>query len=144
MSTTIGSSVWLVVSTKTSAVPSRNMATRTTGTFTAPVSSAAVRTTSTSGAHQVDRDDERLAVHAVGEDPGIEPEDEPRQALEQPGQRDEQRVGGLARRPGAVRRRAPIPSPRLPTHEEPTSQRNGVPMRAGRTASTTRLTRREL
>ena len=49
-----------------------------------------------------------------------------------------------ARRPAAARRPAPIPSPRLPTHDEPTSQRNGVPMRAGRTASTTRLTSRAL
>ena len=33
LSTTIGSSVWLVVSAKTSAVPSRNIVTRTTATF---------------------------------------------------------------------------------------------------------------
>ena len=32
--------------------------------------------------------------------------------------------------------------PRLPTQAEPTSQRNGVPMRTGSTASTIRPTRR--
>ena len=35
-----------------------------------------------------------------------------------------------------------IPSPRFVTHDEPTSQRNPVPSRAGTTDSTIRLTSR--
>src|SRR5687768_16075997 len=37
-----------------------------------------------------------------------------------------------------------MPSPRFPTQAEPTSQRNGVPMRAGRTVSTTPRTTTDL
>ena len=80
--------------------------TRTTVTSTRPVTSAAVRTTSTRGPHQVDRDHEAPAVDPVGEDAGVEAEQQPRQALEQAGQRDEERVGGLRGDQQRTRRRA--------------------------------------
>ena len=96
LATTIGSSVPVVVSTKTSAVPSRNIATRTTVMFT-------VAGDQRGGQHDEDARpaarstaiDEPPAVDPVGEDAGVQAEQQPGQPLQQPGQRDEDRVGGL-------------------------------------------------
>jgi hypothetical protein len=44
---------------------------------------------------EIDRDDEEPAIHAVGQDAGVQPEQQPRQPLEQPARRHEQRVLGL-------------------------------------------------
>jgi hypothetical protein len=47
------------------------------------------------GAHEVDRDDEHTAVDAVGQDAGVQAEQQPGQALEQAGERDQDRIVGL-------------------------------------------------
>ena len=76
-----------------------------------PVTSAATRTASTDGAQQVDGDHEQPPVDPVGEDAGVQPEQQPRQALQQ--RRPARRAAGrrsatrraAARRPARCRRR---------------------------------------
>ena len=65
------------------------------GDVTWPVTSVVVRTASTAARSRSTAITSRPAVDAVGQDAGVQAEQQPGQPLQQPGQRDEERVGGL-------------------------------------------------
>jgi len=139
-STTIGSSVWTAVSAKTSAVPSANMVARTTPMFALPVSTAAVSTTSVAARTRSTVTTSSRRSTRSARTPAYKPNSShgsrcsrPASATSSGSEVCEATSSGPAARAS--------PSPRLLTQAEPTSQRNGVPMRAGRKASSTLLTR---
>ena len=129
-STTIGSSVLVVVSAKTSAVPSRNIAPSTTAMLTTPVTMVAASAASTSGPGGVHRDDQHPAVEPVGQRAGVQAEEQPRQPLQQDRQGDQERgvgLGGDQQRAGRERQAvADVGDPRRG------QQPSEVPAQAGR------------
>ncbi len=93
--TSIGSSVWELLSAKTSAVPRRKRATSTTAIETVPVTTVvAIRTSTTARIRSTDTTIEP-AVEPVGEGAGVQPEDQRWQPLQQRGQRHQEGVVGL-------------------------------------------------
>ena len=98
-----GRNVLLAESAKVSAVPRMNSVTRMTAMLTVPLTIVATRTTSTSGATEVDDDDHPPSVEAVGGGASKDAEDQGREVLAEDRQRDEERIARLGRdeeRPG--------------------------------------------
>ena len=97
LATIIGSSVPVVMSANVSAVPSRNIAASTI----ADADGAGRDRQTQHGQHDrprpVDGDHDPPPVVAVGDHAGVQAEQQPRQALEQPGERDQEWVTGLRR-----------------------------------------------
>ena len=93
------------------------------------------------GAQQVDRDHEAPAVEPVGEHAGVEPEQQPRQAAGAAPPSATSSGSWVCEAISSGPAASPMPSPRLLIHDEPTSQRNAVPMRAGSTVSINRAKR---
>ena len=133
-----------VASTNTSAVPERrSIAARTTAMLTCPVAITAQSSASTSAACDVGGHDDAAAVEPVGERSGERARRRSQGSLQREHRPRRPAAGrGSARRPAAGRPRCRMPSPRLVTHDDPTSQRKPVPRRAGRTVSTMRVTSR--
>ena len=139
--TTIGSRVPVVVSANTSAVPSRNIVTRTTATFTEPVTSIAVRTARTPARTRSTATTSRRRSTRSASTPAYSPNSSQGRNWSSPliATRNGSEVWDAISSGPAARA---MPSPRLLVQDDPTSQRKDVPIRAGSTASTTRPTRR--
>ena len=95
LSTSIGASVPDVVSAKTSAVPSRNIATMTRPMPTWPVTMTTQRADQHDGAGGVHGHHQHPAVEPVGQRPGDEPEQQPRELEGDRRAGHEERVVGL-------------------------------------------------
>ena len=93
--TSIGSSVPLALSANTSATPNRNVVTSTTVTSTLPVTIVTHSSATTMRPQEVGDHDQQPPVDPVGDRPGPQPEEQPREPLEQRGHRHEHRVAGL-------------------------------------------------
>ena len=140
-STTIGSKVWEVVSAKVSAVPSRNIATRTTAMLTWPVTIEAYRTTSTSARS-------RSTVTTIAR--------RSRRSARAPAYSPKSSHGSCWSRTAIATRKGScvweatssgpaeieIPSPMLLIHDDARSHRKGRPSRTGAMTSAIRLTSR--
>ena len=124
-----------MLSTNTSAVPSRNSATSTTAIETVSVTIVPTMTQHHGRADRSTVIDQDLAVQPVGEDAGPEAEQERRQPLRECCQRDQERVvrlrGHQQRAGGDGEAVAEVAHP-----GDASSQRNAEPRRAGATTST--------
>ena len=133
--TTIGSSVPRVVSAKTSATPRTKRAARTATMPTSPASRAVARTTRTPPRARSTPMTSRRRSTRSARTPACRPKSS--------------HGSRCTRAPRATRNgswvwpatssgpaASAMPSPRLPTQDDPTSQRNGVPIRAGSALST--------
>ena len=105
--------------------------------FTVPVTIVAARSARTSGARQVDDDDDPDPVDPVGDDARREPEQQHRDVLGEERHRDEQRVARLEATSSGPAASA-TPSPTLVRTDVASSHRNERPRRDGAVASARR------
>ena len=141
-STSIGSSVLVVLSANTSAVPSRNIATSTIAIETVPLITASASSTSTTARS-------RSTVTTMSR--------RSRRSATAPACRPKRSGGSHCSNAASATRKASwvwdatssgpaaiaIPSPRFDTQDEASSHRKPTPRRSGTTASTRRLTSRQ-
>src|SRR3712207_6678860 len=139
--TTIGSRVPEVVSAKTSATPRTKSAARTAPRPTSPVSRAVARTTRTPlRARSTPMTSRRRSTRSA-RTPACRPKSShgSRYTRAPRATRNGSWVWPATSSGPAARA---MPSPRLPTQDDPTSQQNGFPIRAASTASTSPRTAR--
>ena len=141
LSTSIGVSVPAVASTNTSAVPRATNVPRTMAMLTCPVAITAHRTARTSPrttlAAMITRRRSSRSASAPATSPNTS------QGTCSANMADDTSSGlRVCEATSSGAAAMSIPSPRLVTHDEPTSQRNPVPRRAGKTVSTMRVTSR--
>ena len=131
-STSIGSRVRVAVSENSSAEPIRNIATSTTAMSTTPVMIVGTEEGQRRRAQPVAHHEHPAPVEAIGEGAGVQAEQQPGQALQQP-PAPPGTARGSGRRPGAVRPPAPGRRRALVIQDDASSQRKPRPSRGGAT-----------